>query len=50
MKKDYYDILGLKKDAAVSDIKKAYRSMALKHHPDRVPAEQKKDADRKSVV
>lgn len=47
MKRDYYEILGLKKDAAAPDIKKAYRSMALKHHPDRVPVEQKKDAEEK---
>lgn len=45
MKKDYYDILGVKKDALVSDIKKAYRKLALSHHPDRVPQEKKKQAE-----
>lgn len=45
MKKDYYEILGVPKSSSVQDIKKAYRSLALKHHPDRVPAEQKKDAE-----
>ena len=44
-KRDYYEILGLKKDAKVEDIRKAYREMALKHHPDRVPPEQKKQAE-----
>ncbi len=45
MKKDYYEILGLNRDASVQDIKKKYRSLALKHHPDRVPQEQKKEAE-----
>lgn len=32
---DYYQTLGLKPDASVDQIKKAYRSLAMKHHPDR---------------
>jgi len=32
---DYYSTLGLKRGASPDDIKKAYRSMAMKHHPDR---------------
>ncbi|MEX2032969.1 MAG: DnaJ C-terminal domain-containing protein [Candidatus Colwellbacteria bacterium] len=32
---DYYDILGIKKTASKEEIKKAYRSLAHKHHPDR---------------
>ena len=33
-KRDYYEVLGLRKGASQSDIKKAYRKMAKKYHPD----------------
>jgi len=44
MKKDYYEILGVAKDSTNVQVKKAYRSLALKHHPDRVSEDKKAEA------
>ena len=41
MKKDYYEVIGVRRDADQDTIKKAYRGLAMQYHPDRNPGKEK---------
>ncbi len=45
-KRDYYEVLGIQKDASEDQIKKAYRGLAKKHHPDANPDNKEQAAEK----
>jgi len=50
MAKDYYAILGVKKDANADEIKKAYRKLAFKYHPDKNPGNKEAEEKFKEIT
>ncbi|GAA0871288.1 molecular chaperone DnaJ [Gangjinia marincola] len=50
MKQDYYEILGISKSASAGEIKKAYRKMAIKYHPDKNPDDKEAEENFKKAA
>ena len=49
-KRDYYEVLGVQRDAPENEIKKAYRQLALQYHPDRNPGNKEAEENFKEAA
>ena len=49
-KRDYYEVLGIAKDATADEIKKAYRKLAIKYHPDKNPGNKEAEEKFKEIA
>ena len=49
-KRDYYEVLGIQKGASDTEIKKAYRQVAKKYHPDMNPGDKEAEAKFKEAT
>ena len=49
-KRDYYEVLGVSRDATVDEIKKSYRKLAMQYHPDKNPGNKEAEEKFKEIA